>query len=56
MAEDALIYFRAEILYFQDAQLYNGYDYKEDAPLVENPKNEDNHYKTKFKTWEKLSL
>lgn len=33
--------------------LYNGYDYKEDAPLVENPKNEDNHYKTKFKTWEK---
>ncbi|MFT4645523.1 MAG: lipopolysaccharide export system permease protein [Planctomycetota bacterium] len=33
--------------------LYNGYDYKEDAPLVANPKNEDNHYKTKFTVWEK---
>lgn len=33
--------------------LYDGYDYKEDAPLVENPKNEDTHYKTKFKIWEK---
>lgn len=33
--------------------LYNGYDYKEDAPLMANSKNEDSHYKTKFKKWEK---
>lgn len=33
--------------------LYNGYDYKEDAPLMANAKNEDAHYKTKFKIWEK---
>ena len=33
--------------------LYNGYDYKEDAPLMANAKNEDAHYKTKFSTWEK---
>jgi len=33
--------------------LYNGYDYKEDAPLMSNVKNEDSHYKTKFDIWEK---
>ncbi len=33
--------------------LYNGYDYKEEAPLKGNSKNEDTHYKTKFDIWEK---
>lgn len=33
--------------------LYNGYDYKEDAPIMANTQNDDSHYKTKFDVWEK---
>lgn len=34
-------------------ELFNGYDYKEEANLLANQHSDDTHYKTHFKKWEK---